>query len=131
MHGEPDERALIDLDQRIHRHVYGCTHNPFLEKTLNEYYVLTLRIWFLALDRVARLEDAIREHRELLVAIRDGDGRARRRRCGSTCSASRTPSAASCDPCPTPVPRKRRSALEQRRTPGIFARRKLIYQEPE
>jgi DNA-binding GntR family transcriptional regulator len=75
MHDEPDERALIDLDQRIHRHVYSCAHNQFLEETLNEYYVLTLRIWFLALDRVARLENAIQEHRELLVAIRDGDGR--------------------------------------------------------
>jgi DNA-binding GntR family transcriptional regulator len=71
---KPDERALIDLDQRIHRHVYRCTHNAFLEETLNEYYVLTLRIWFLALDRVARLEDAVQEHRELLSAIRDADG---------------------------------------------------------
>ena len=42
VHDESDERALIDLDQRIHRHVYQCTHNPFLEETLNEYYVLTL-----------------------------------------------------------------------------------------
>jgi DNA-binding GntR family transcriptional regulator len=74
VHDEPVERALIDLDQRIHRHVYHCAHNQFLEETLNEYYVLTLRIWFLALERVARLEDAIQEHRELLVAIRDGDG---------------------------------------------------------
>jgi DNA-binding GntR family transcriptional regulator len=71
---KPDERALIDLDQRIHRHIYECTHNAFLAATLNEYYVLTLRIWFLALDRVARLEDAVREHRELLVSIRAGDG---------------------------------------------------------
>jgi DNA-binding GntR family transcriptional regulator len=68
-----DERRLIDLDQRIHRHVYRSACNPFLEATLNEYYVLTLRIWFLALDRVARLDDAVREHRELLEAIRDGD----------------------------------------------------------
>jgi DNA-binding GntR family transcriptional regulator len=66
-------RDLIELDQRIHRHVYRCAHNPFLEKTLNEYYVLTLRIWFLALDRVARLDEAVQEHRELLTAIRDGD----------------------------------------------------------
>jgi len=71
--GEHGERTLIDLDQRIHRHVYRCTHNPFLEATLNEYYVLTLRIWFLALDRVVRLEDAVGEHRELLEAIRDRD----------------------------------------------------------
>jgi DNA-binding GntR family transcriptional regulator len=66
-------RQLIELDQRIHRHVYRCTHNPFLEKTLNEYYVLTLRIWFLALDRVERLDEAVQEHRELMTAIRDRD----------------------------------------------------------
>jgi GntR family transcriptional regulator, rspAB operon transcriptional repressor len=71
---QPSERVLIDLDQRIHRHIYDCTHNPFLATTLNEYYVLTLRIWFLALDRVPRLGDAVREHRALLEAIRDGDG---------------------------------------------------------
>ena len=71
--GEADERGLIELDQRIHRHVYRCAHNPFLETTLNEYYVLTLRIWFVALDRVSRLDDAIQEHRALLEAIRDGD----------------------------------------------------------
>lgn len=71
---ELGERTLIDLDQRIHRHIYECAHNPFLETTLNEYYVLTLRIWFLALDRVTRLEDAVNEHRALLEAIRDGDG---------------------------------------------------------
>jgi DNA-binding GntR family transcriptional regulator len=70
---ERDERALIGLDQRIHRHVYRCAHNEFLEATLDEYYVLTLRIWFLALGRVARLGEAVREHRELLEAIRDGD----------------------------------------------------------
>jgi DNA-binding GntR family transcriptional regulator len=68
-----DERSLIDLDQRIHRHVYRSAHNPFLEATLEEYYVLTLRIWFMALDRVERLGDAIGEHREILEAIRDRD----------------------------------------------------------
>ena len=68
-----DERGLIDLDQRIHRHVYRCAHNAFLETTLDGYYVLTLRIWFLALDRVSRLGDAVKEHLELLEAIRDRD----------------------------------------------------------
>ena len=70
----PDERALIELDQRIHRHVYHAAHNPFAEATLNEYYVLALRIWFLALDRVTeRLDTAVHEHRALLEAIRDRD----------------------------------------------------------
>jgi DNA-binding GntR family transcriptional regulator len=70
---EHDERTLMELDQRIHRHIHACAHNPFLEATLEEYYFLTLRIWFLALDRVARLEDAIGEHRELLDAILRSD----------------------------------------------------------
>ncbi|CAN5839586.1 MAG: GntR family transcriptional regulator [Actinobacteria bacterium] len=68
-----DERLLIDLDQRIHRHIYHCTHNAFLETTLDGYYMLTLRIWFLVLNRVARLEEAVKEHLALLEAIRDGD----------------------------------------------------------
>jgi DNA-binding GntR family transcriptional regulator len=68
-----DTRELIALDERIHRQVYRCTHNPFLEATLEEYYVLALRIWYLALDRARELEQAVLGHRELLEAIRDGD----------------------------------------------------------
>ena len=72
-----DERTLIDLDQRIHRTLYRCAHNPFLEETLSTYYVLALRIWFLALGRVTdRLDDAVRSHRRLLEAVREGDGAA-------------------------------------------------------
>ena len=70
--GRQDEQALIELDRRIHRHVYACAHNPVIEATLNDYYVLALRIWHLALDRVARLDQAVNEHRRLLRAIRDG-----------------------------------------------------------
>jgi DNA-binding GntR family transcriptional regulator len=69
-----DERTLIELDQRIHRALYRCAHNAFLEETLTTYYVLTLRIWFLALGRVERLDDAVLEHRELLDAVSVGDG---------------------------------------------------------
>ena len=67
---------MIDLDERTHRHVARCAHNPFLEATLEQYYVLALRIWFIALERVA-LDEAIAEHHAILEAIRDGDpGRA-------------------------------------------------------
>ena len=84
----PAERALIELDQRIHRHVYRCAHNPFIESTLEEYYVLTLRIWFLALDRVARLDDAVTEHRDLLQAISAGEAERAEDRCAVTSKAS-------------------------------------------
>jgi DNA-binding GntR family transcriptional regulator len=68
-----DDRALIDLDERIHRAVYRAAHNDLLEATLEQYYVLALRIWVMALDRAHELKDAVQEHRALLEAIRDGD----------------------------------------------------------
>ena len=70
---DPDMRILIELDQRIHHHVYRCAHNDFLQGVCIEHYMHALRIWFLALDRVSHLGDAVAEHRDLLVAIREGD----------------------------------------------------------
>jgi DNA-binding GntR family transcriptional regulator len=70
---ELDVRELMALDERIHRQVSRCAHNSFLEATLEEYYVLALRIWYLALDQAPELERAVLGHRELLEAIRDGD----------------------------------------------------------
>jgi DNA-binding GntR family transcriptional regulator len=72
-HTELDQRELMALDERIHRQVYRCAHNPFLEASLEEYYVLALRIWYLALDQARELEQAVLDHREILEAIRDGD----------------------------------------------------------
>ncbi|MFM9049918.1 MAG: GntR family transcriptional regulator, partial [Actinomycetota bacterium] len=69
----PDMLSLIELDQRIHHHVYRCAHNDFLQSVCDQHYMHALRIWFLALDRVTHLEDAVTEHRDLLLAIRDGD----------------------------------------------------------
>jgi DNA-binding GntR family transcriptional regulator len=65
---------LMDLDERIHRAVYRVSHNDLLEATLEQYYVLALRIWSMALDRAHELEEAVEAHRALLEAIRDGDG---------------------------------------------------------
>ncbi len=71
--GAPNMKKLIQLDQRIHRHIYKSTHNSFLETSLEQYYGHALRIWFLALDRVEDLSEAVIEHRALLIAIRDND----------------------------------------------------------
>ena len=73
-HDELDQRELMALDERIHRQVYRCAHNAFLEATLEQYYVLALRIWMIALDRAQELEEAVEAHRTLLEAIQDGDG---------------------------------------------------------
>jgi DNA-binding GntR family transcriptional regulator len=71
-----DERALIDLDERIHRTIYRTSHNQLLEETLEWYYTHALRVWMLALDRTKDLHGAVLEHRELLSAIAEGKGAA-------------------------------------------------------
>ena len=71
---QSDERALIRFDQRVHHFVHRATRNGYLRDTLGEYLTLSLRLWFLGLDRVSRLDEAIGEHRVLLQAIAEGDG---------------------------------------------------------
>ena len=66
---ESDVHGLMRLDQRIHRQVYQATRNAFLQSMLEESFNLSLRIWFLGLDRGIRLKEAIKEHRRLLDAI--------------------------------------------------------------
>jgi DNA-binding GntR family transcriptional regulator len=73
MPGRMGTDELIDLDQRIHRHVYRCAHNNFLRAVLEEHFLHTLRLWFVVLERVERLDAAVQEHRELLQAIVRGD----------------------------------------------------------
>ena len=74
--GSVDMATLIGLDQRIHHHIYQCTHNEFLSSALDNYYAHALRIWFLALDRVTGLAEAIIEHSALLEAISNSDSHA-------------------------------------------------------
>ena len=69
----PDARGLIELDQHIHHQVYRWAKNDFLQAVCDQHYMHALRIWFLALDRVPNLNEAVAEHRDLLLAIRDGD----------------------------------------------------------
>jgi len=69
-----DQRELMRLDQQIHRTIYRAARNPFLEATLERYFNLSLRLWYLALDREVPLREAVDEHVELLRAILAGDG---------------------------------------------------------
>ena len=71
---DADVDNLMRLDQRIHRQVYEATRNVFLQATLEETFNLSLRIWFLGLDRGVRLKQAVEEHRQLLQAIVSRDG---------------------------------------------------------
>jgi len=72
--GATDQRQLMRLDQQIHRQIYRAARNSFLESTLERYLNLSLRLWYLVVDREVRLREAVAEHVELLRAVLAGDG---------------------------------------------------------
>ena len=74
-----DRGALMELDARVHRFIYRCADNPYLAETCDRYFNLSLRIWYLALDRMPELSAHVHEHREVLVAIAAGDAERARR----------------------------------------------------
>jgi len=69
-----DQRALMRLDQQIHRQIYKAARNSFLESTLERYFNLSLRLWYLVLDQQHGLREAVEEHADLLRDILTGDG---------------------------------------------------------
>jgi DNA-binding GntR family transcriptional regulator len=71
--GSDDIAALMALDTRVHRFIHRCAGNPYLEDSLGRYFNLSLRIWYLVLDRLPHLFARVHEHGDLLRAIADGD----------------------------------------------------------
>jgi DNA-binding GntR family transcriptional regulator len=65
--------ALMTLDEAIHRLVWEASRNPYLAETLERYFVLSLRVWYVVLDRVPGLGTAVLDHAHLIEAILTGD----------------------------------------------------------
>jgi DNA-binding GntR family transcriptional regulator len=70
--GSDDVEALMALDARVHRFIYRCAANPYMEETLGRYFNLSLRIWYLVLDRLPHLFARVHEHDDALQAISGG-----------------------------------------------------------
>jgi DNA-binding GntR family transcriptional regulator len=66
-----DADALMKLDEAIHRVAWEGSRNPYLIETLERYYTLSLRVWYVVLDRVPGLGGAVFDHAQLLEAIID------------------------------------------------------------
>jgi DNA-binding GntR family transcriptional regulator len=65
--------ALMGLDESIHRLIWEASRNPYLIETLERYFVLSLRVWYVVLDRVPGLTTAVLDHAGLLEAVLAGD----------------------------------------------------------
>lgn len=64
-----DTRAYIEIDRAFHRAMARSAHNKFLEHTLGRLYNLNLRLWYLAMDQIGPMREAVEEHRRVLEAI--------------------------------------------------------------
>jgi DNA-binding GntR family transcriptional regulator len=64
-----DHDALMRFDERIHRFVYATSRNPYLAETLERYFALSLRVWYVVLDRVPGLGGAVHDQEKLLEAL--------------------------------------------------------------
>jgi DNA-binding GntR family transcriptional regulator len=66
--------ALLRIDERVHRLVWDAVRNPYLLRTLEGYWALSMRLWYLVLDRVPGLGGAVHDQRRLLEALLARDG---------------------------------------------------------
>jgi DNA-binding GntR family transcriptional regulator len=66
-----DADALMKLDEAIHRIAWEGSQNPYLIETLERYFALSLRVWYVVLDRVPGLGAAVFDHARLLEAMLD------------------------------------------------------------
>jgi len=65
--------ALMGLDERIHRFIWESSGNPYLVDTLERYFSLSLRIWYVVLDRVPGLGHAVHDQAALVRALTERD----------------------------------------------------------
>ncbi|NNF53430.1 MAG: GntR family transcriptional regulator [Acidimicrobiales bacterium] len=69
-----DNEELMAIDHRCHELMWLAAGNRFLIDTLDVLYAQSDRLWHLYLSDVADMNDAVDEHRDLLSALRSGDG---------------------------------------------------------
>jgi DNA-binding GntR family transcriptional regulator len=69
-----DFKVLMEIDRSFQRVLYRAGGNEILAETLDRLYDLSLRIWYLVLNRLGDVQTSIEQHRELADALEAGDG---------------------------------------------------------
>jgi DNA-binding GntR family transcriptional regulator len=72
--GDESSPALMSIDERLHRLMYEAADNEFLADSLDRLHALSMRLWYLVLDRMCNVRDAIEDHREIVAMLKVGDG---------------------------------------------------------
>ena len=66
-------QRLFELDHKFHQAVAQAAHNRYLARTLDQFYGLSQRLWYLALPALGFLPAAVEKHLDLVEAIKAGD----------------------------------------------------------
>ena len=65
-----DPRRLFEIDHQFHKAIAQAAHNKYLAQTLDHFFGLSLRLWYLVLPHLEFLPGAVEKHLDLADAIR-------------------------------------------------------------
>jgi DNA-binding GntR family transcriptional regulator len=71
-----DKEAWFDLDHKLHQAIAKASGNHYLAHSLEKYFGLSQRLWYLALPKLEFLSSAVQEHVRLVESIRSRDSQA-------------------------------------------------------
>jgi DNA-binding GntR family transcriptional regulator len=65
-----DKQAWFEIDHKLHQAISAASHNRYLSESLEYYFGLSQRLWYLALDKIDFLSQAVQEHADLVRSIK-------------------------------------------------------------
>lgn len=68
-----DGHRLLDLDHKFHQALVAAAKNKYLARTLEHFFGLSQRLWYMALPYLDFLPRAVAEHIDLVAAIKKKD----------------------------------------------------------
>ena len=71
--GSGDSRRLLEIDHKFHQALIRAARNKYLARSLEHFFGLSQRLWYLTLPRIDFLSGAVAEHLDLVQAIREQD----------------------------------------------------------
>jgi DNA-binding GntR family transcriptional regulator len=69
-----EARALMAVDEAFHEWLYDAADNKFVADTLRRLHALSFRLWYLVLDRLGNVREAMEQHVEIADAVKARDG---------------------------------------------------------
>jgi DNA-binding GntR family transcriptional regulator len=68
-----DSKLLLDIDHKFHQALIRAARNKYLARSLEHFFGLSQRLWYMALPKLDFLPGAVAEHVEMMEAIRQKD----------------------------------------------------------